>query len=143
MNCFTLQRLSYKLYKARIPVLPKVIQLLILFLFNSYLPYQLKVPRSCRAGHRGISLVINKETVLGENILIRAHVTIGKKESDKGAPIISDNVTIGDGAKILGDIVVGKNAVIGANAVVIKHVSENQIVGGVPARHIGTVEHYD
>ena len=49
-------------------------------------------------------------------------------------PIIGDNVFIGAGAKILGDITIGDNCVIGANSVVVKSVPSNSIVAGVPAK---------
>ena len=51
-------------------------------------------------------------------------------------PIIGDNVYIGAGAVILGEVTVGDNVVIGANAVVTKDVPSNSIAAGVPAKII-------
>ena len=51
---------------------------------------------------------------------------------------IKDNVFIGAGAKILGDIVIGNNVKIGANAVVLDDVPDNCTVGGVPAKIISS-----
>ena len=93
--------------------------------------------RNTRLGHRGIGVVINADSIIGNNVLIRAHVTIGKKTSDGKAPVIEDNVEIGDGAKVLGDVRIGERAVIGANAVVISDVPPNSIAVGVPAKIIG------
>lgn len=53
--------------------------------------------------------------------------------SDK-MPIIKDNVYIGTGAKILGDVTVGSNTVVGANTVVIRDVPDNMVAYGIPAR---------
>ena len=55
---------------------------------------------------------------------------------DGRKPKILNNVTICCGAKVLGGITIGNNAVIGANAVVVKDVPDNAIVGGVPAKII-------
>ena len=82
------------------------------------IPYQAQIGKGTRLGHRGIGVIINGESVVGEDVLIRAHVTIGKKESSGKAPVIGHRVEIGDGAKILGEVIIGDDAVIGANAVV-------------------------
>jgi len=140
MDALTIYRIGNWLYRKRIPVLPKIFQLIIFFMFNCYIPYQTKIGPGCKIGHRGIGVVINKDAELGVNVLIRAHVTIGKKNSEEPAPIIGDNVTLGDGCKVLGDITVGNNVIIGANAVVVKDVPDDSIVVGVPAKVIGTVK---
>ena len=51
-------------------------------------------------------------------------------------PVVGDNVLIGAGAKILGNIVIGDNCKIGANAVVLKSAGENTTIVGVPGRII-------
>lgn len=71
---------------------------------------------------------------IGENCWINQQVTVG--HTQKGCPVIGDNVTITCGAKVLGDITVGDGAVIGANAVVIRDVEPGAVMGGVPARRI-------
>ena len=50
-----------------------------------------------------------------------------------GAPHIGNNVMIGAGAVILGNITIGDNSIIGANAVVTHNVPENSLAVGVPA----------
>ncbi|MFQ5718349.1 MAG: hypothetical protein ACE5IK_02260 [Acidobacteriota bacterium] len=60
-------------------------------------------------------------------------MTIGKKTSDGDAPIIEDNVEIGDGAKIIGSVRIGKSAIIGTNAVVLSDVPAGALAVGVPA----------
>ena len=77
--------------------------------------------------------IVNAESI-GKKVLIFQQVTIGVKDGKK--PKILDNVTICCGAKVLGGITIGNNAVIGANAVVVKDVPDNAIVGGVPAKII-------
>lgn len=81
----------------------------------------------------GFSTIITAQKI-GRNVKIFQQVTIGFKE-DKW-PIIGDNVEICCGAKVLGGIHVGNNVVIGANAVVVKDVPDNVVMGGVPAKII-------
>ena len=52
-------------------------------------------------------------------------------------PTVGNNVLVGAGAKVLGEITIGNNVKIGANAVEISSVPDNAIVGGVPAKIIG------
>ena len=70
---------------------------------------------------------------IGRNCWINQQVTIGWRSPGK-SPVIGDNVYVGSGAKVLGDITIGNNVRIGANAVVIKNVPDNCTVVGVPAR---------
>ena len=84
-------------------------------------------------------IVLGSSCELGENIIIRQNVTIGGiggGDRTGKKPTIKDNVEIGAGACILGDISIGKNAVIGANSVVINDVSDNVTVAGAPAKQI-------
>lgn len=69
---------------------------------------------------------------IGKHCHINQQVTIGY--NGEYNPIIKDNVKILCGAKVLGNITMENNSIAGANAVVIKDVPENAIVGGVPAK---------
>lgn len=80
----------------------------------------------------GYATIIDPRRI-GKNCWVNQGVTIGYT-NNTDCPTIGDNVTIYSGAKVLGDIHVGNNVVIAANAVVVKDVPDNCIVGGVPAR---------
>jgi len=84
----------------------------------------------------GMGVVIGETAVIGENVLLYQGVTLGGTGLQKGKrhPTIGNNVVIGTGAKVLGNITVGDNSYIGANAVVIKDVPQNSTVVGVPGR---------
>ena len=69
---------------------------------------------------------------IGKKCWINQGVTIGYT-NDNDCPTLGDNVTVYAGAKILGDIRVGNNVIVAANAVVVKDVEDNCVVGGVPA----------
>ncbi len=87
--------------------------------------------------HRGIGCVVHPKAVIGKNCKIFQSVTIGSKWSKANclgeAPRIGDNVMIGAGAVILGNISIGDNSIIGANAVVTHSVPANSLALGVPA----------
>ena len=55
-------------------------------------------------------------------------VTIGLKDFNKNGPVIGDNVFIGAGAKIIGNIKIGNNVKIGANCVVVEDIPDNSTV---------------
>jgi serine O-acetyltransferase len=80
------------------------------------------------------SVVVNGNARVGRNARVHSCVNIG--EADGKVPRIGDNVYIGPGAKLFGEILVGDGAVIGANAVVNRDVPARSIVGGVPERVI-------
>ena len=70
---------------------------------------------------------------------INQQVTVGWTFEDE-PPTIGNGVRITAGAKALGKIKIDDNVIIGANAVVVKDIAEACIVGGVPAKIIGTNE---
>lgn len=84
----------------------------------------------------GMGVVIGETAVVGDNVLMYQGVTLGGTGLEKGKrhPTIGNNVVIGAGAKILGNITIGDNSYIGANAVVIKDIPANSTVVGVPGR---------
>lgn len=70
---------------------------------------------------------------IGRNCQIISSVTIGMRNR-YAFPVIGDDVTLGCGARILGDITIGKNVNIGANAVVIDDIPDGATAVGIPAR---------
>ena len=82
-----------------------------------------------------ICIVIHPNASIGNNVGIMHEVTIGTRGS-ADAPRIGNNVFIGAGAKIIGNITIGDDVDIGANAVVLKDVPANSIVVGNPGRII-------
>ncbi len=82
----------------------------------------------------GMGVVIGETTEIGDNVTLYQGVTLGGtgKEKGKRHPTIGNNVVIGAGAKILGNIRIGNNVKIGANAVILKSVPDDSTVVGVP-----------
>jgi serine O-acetyltransferase len=86
----------------------------------------------------GLGVVIGETAIVGDDVTLYQGVTLGGtgKEQGKRHPTIEDNVVIGGGAKVLGNITVGQNCRIGAGSVVLRNVPENSTVVGVPGHII-------
>jgi len=86
----------------------------------------------------GMGVVIGETTIVGNDVTLYQGVTLGGtgKEHGKRHPTIGDNVVVGGGAKILGNITVGNNCRVGAGSVVTRDVPENSTVVGVPGHII-------
>jgi len=86
----------------------------------------------------GMGVVIGETAIVGDDVTLYQGVTLGGtgKEHGKRHPTLEDNVVVGGGAKILGNIVVGKNSRIGAGSVVLRNVPDNSTVVGVPGHII-------
>ena len=82
----------------------------------------------------GMGVVIGETSIVGDDVTLYQGVTLGGtgKEHGKRHPTLEDNVVVGGGAKILGNIIVGKNCRIGAGSVVLRNVPDNSTVVGVP-----------
>ena len=93
------------------------------------------IGRRCFIDH-GMGVVIGETTEIGEDVLLYQGVTLGGtgKEKGKRHPTIGNNVVIGTGAKILGNITIGHHSKIGAGSVVIRSVPDHSTVVGVPGR---------
>lgn len=75
-------------------------------------------------------IIVHPNVVLGKNVVIMQHVTLGVKDIPLVVPIVEDDVYIGAGAKVLGGVRVGRGSIIGANAVVTKDVPPGSTVVG-------------
>lgn len=82
------------------------------------------------------TIIINGNSHIGKNCRIMAGVVIGSTNGLNRAATIGDNVYIGTGVKIIGEIRIGDNACIGANSVVTRNIDGDITVAGIPARKI-------
>lgn len=136
INAIWFYRIANFLYVKGIPLIPKLI---IFLLYNSIIPYETIIGKNTKFGYSGISVVIHKNCYIGENCFIAQCVTIGgsgagNEYRKNGVPKVGNNVYIGAGAKVLGDIKIGDNVIIGANAVVLNDLPSNSVAVGVPAK---------
>ena len=86
----------------------------------------------------GLGVVIGETAVIGDDVTLYQGVTLGGtgKEQGKRHPTLMESVVVGGGAKILGNIVVGRNCRIGAGSVVLRNVPDDSTVVGVPGHII-------
>ncbi|MDO5711487.1 MAG: serine O-acetyltransferase EpsC [Micrococcales bacterium] len=84
----------------------------------------------------GMGVVIGETSEVGDDVMLYNGINLGGRTLDKGKrhPTIGNGVTIGAGAKVLGNIRIGDGAQIGANSVVVKEVPDGYVAAGVPAR---------
>ncbi len=86
----------------------------------------------------GMGVVIGETTIIGDNCIIYQSVTLGGTSTSKGKrhPTLEDNVLVGAGAKVLGNITLGKGTKVGANAVLLKNTEPDSTWVGIPAAPI-------
>jgi serine O-acetyltransferase len=134
-HAIILYRIAHFFNKIRIPLVPRLISQFARMITGIEIHPGAAIGKGFFIDH-GMGVVIGETTVVGDNVTIFQGVTLGGTGKDKGKrhPNIGDNVVIGAGAKVLGNIKIGANSYIGANAVVIKDVLENSTVVGVPGR---------
>lgn len=99
----------------------------------------ISIPAACNIGkgfriHHFGGIMLHPSVKIGKNCTMYHHVTIGDCGGTGGAAQIGDNIMIGAGAKIIGEIVIGDNCIIGANAVVLADLPPGAVAVGNPAQ---------
>ncbi|MCM8782934.1 MAG: serine O-acetyltransferase [Candidatus Omnitrophica bacterium] len=135
LHAIIYHRIAHFFYKMKFHFLARLISQINRHLTGIEIHPGAKIGRALFIDH-GMGVVIGETAVIGDNVLIYQGVTLGGTGLEKGKrhPTIGNNVVIGAGAKVLGNIVIGDNSYIGANAVVIKDVPANSTIVGVPGR---------
>lgn len=128
-------RIAHKLAYWKIPFLPRYISYLTRIITGIEIHPKASIGNRFFIDH-GEGVVIGETTIIGDDVLIYQQVTLGGTGSEHGKrhPTIGNNVIIGAGAKVLGNINIGNNVRIGAGSVVIDDVPDNSTVVGVPGR---------
>lgn len=126
-------RISHTLFKAKIPFLPRLISQLSRFLTGIEIHPGAQIGKGLFIDH-GMGVVIGETSIIGDNVTLFQGVTLGGtgKECGKRHPTLGNDIVVGAGAKVLGNITIGDNSYIGANAVILRDVPENSTVVGVP-----------
>lgn len=135
LQALILHRIAHKLAYWNIPFIPRLIS------YWSRIFTGIEIHPKARIGNRffidhGAGVVIGETAIVGDDVLIYQQVTLGGTGSahTKRHPTIGNNVIIGAGAKVLGNITIGDNVRIGAGSVVINDVPANSTVVGIPGR---------
>jgi serine O-acetyltransferase len=128
-------RLTHTLYRWRVPFLPRLISHIGRFCTGIEIHPGAKIGEGFFIDH-GMGVVIGETAEIGENVVLYQGVTLGgtSLQKVKRHPTLGNNVVVGVGAKLIGDISIGENSKIGAGSVVVTSVPANATVVGVPGR---------
>lgn len=130
-------RIAHKLYKRNMKWMARLVSQWSRFLTNIEIHPGATIGRRFFIDH-GAGVVIGETAIVGDDVLMYHQVTLGGTSLDKVKrhPTIGNNVLLGMGAKVVGNITVGDGARIGANAVVTRDIPPNSTVVGIPGRII-------
>jgi len=128
-------RLAHTLFNWHVPVLPRLISHCSRFLTGIEIHPGATIGEGFFIDH-GMGVVIGETSVIGDNVTLYQGVTLGgtSQQRKKRHPTLGNNVVVGVGAQVIGDITIGDNAKVGAGSVVISSVPANATVVGVPGR---------
>jgi len=128
-------RVAHTLYKWRWPVLPRFISQCSRFFTGIEIHPGARIGEGFFIDH-GMGVVIGETAEIGDNVLLYQGVTLGGTShlKVKRHPTLGNNVIVGVGAQVIGNITIGENSKIGAGSVVVTSVPPNATVVGVPGR---------
>jgi len=128
-------RVAHNLYRHRLRGLARLVSNVSRFLTGIEIHPGVKIGEGLFIDH-GMGVVIGETTEIGNNVTLHQGVTLGGTSTQriKRHPTLKDNVLVGVGAQIIGDITIGENSKVGAGSVVLSSVPPNATVVGVPGR---------
>jgi len=134
-HAILLHRFAHKLYRAKVPLLPRLISQIGRFTTGIEIHPGARIGRRFFIDH-GMGVVIGETTEIGDDVLLYQGVTLGGtgKEKGKRHPTLGNRVVVGTGAKVLGNIRIGDGVKVGAGSVVIHPVPDHSTVVGIPGR---------
>ena len=128
-------RIAHALYQFKVPFFPRLVSQFGRWLTGIEIHAGAIIGKGLFIDH-GMGVVIGETAVIGNQVTLFQGVTLGGTGKQKGKrhPTLGNNVVVGTGACVLGDIHIGDNVSVGANAVVVRDVPSNSTVVGVPGR---------
>lgn len=135
LHALVFHKIAKGLKKLSVPYLPRVLSQVGKWITGIEIHPGAAIGKGFFIDH-GMGVVIGETTIIGDNVTLFQGVTLGGtgKEKGKRHPTLGNNVVVGTGAKILGNITIGNNVMVGANAVVLHNVPDDSTVVGVPGR---------
>jgi len=133
LHAIIVYRITHGLWNCRLSLLARWISQAARFFTGIEIHPGAQISRGLFIDH-GMGVVIGETAIIGENVTLFQGVTLGGtgKETGKRHPTLENNIVVGAGAKVLGNITIGSNTYIGANAVILRDVPSNSTVVGVP-----------
>lgn len=135
LQALIFHRFAHWLYNIGIPLLPRLISHIARFFTGIEIHPGAQIGKGVFIDH-GMGVVIGETAIVGDSCLIYQGVTLGGtgKESGKRHPTLGENVVVGAGAKVLGNLQIGNEVRIGAGSVVLRDVPSDCTVVGIPGR---------
>ena len=135
LQALLLHRFAHRLFLMKMPLIPRLISHISRFITGIEIHPGAQIGEGVFIDH-GMGVVIGETAIVGDRSLIYQGVTLGGtgKETGKRHPTLGDNVVVGAGAKVLGNLQIGDNVRIGAGSVVLRNVPSDCTVVGIPGR---------
>jgi len=136
-----MHRLAHSIHKAGVPVLPRLIAHLSRWFTGIEIHPGARIGEGLFIDH-GMGLVIGETAIIGDDCHLMQGVTLGgtSNRREKRHPTLGNNVLVGAGATVQGNITIGDHARIGSGSVVVTNVPAYATVVGVPGK---VVAYYD
>jgi serine O-acetyltransferase len=136
-HALCLHRLAHWLHIHKVSFIPRLISHWGRFFTGIEIHPGAKIGKGVFIDH-GMGVVIGETAIVGDYTLIYQGVTLGGtgKESGKRHPTLGNNVIVGAGAKVLGNIQISDRVRIGAGSIVLRDVPPDATVVGIPGRII-------
>jgi serine O-acetyltransferase len=135
LQALVLHRFSHRLYNLGLPLIPRLMSHISRFFTGIEIHPGATIGKGVFIDH-GMGVVIGETAIIGDYCLIYQGVTLGGtgKQSGKRHPTLGENVVVGAGVKVLGNISIGHDVRIGAGSVVLRDVPADCTVVGIPGR---------
>ncbi|WP_039730367.1 serine O-acetyltransferase [Leptolyngbya iicbica] len=135
LQALMFHRFAHWLWNLGLPFVPRLLSHISRFITGIEIHPGATIGHSVFIDH-GMGVVVGETAIIGDYCLIYQGVTLGGtgKESGKRHPTLGENVVVGAGAKVLGNIQIGNNVRIGAGSVVLREVPSDCTVVGIPGR---------
>lgn len=137
LNAARLHNFNHALYRRKIPIIPKVIEGLIQFIYGCRIPPSCELGEGTMLAYAGMGVLMVSGTKFGARCSIGAGVKIVRKFPYKNVPHFGDDVYIGPNAIVCGPVRVGNQVVIAPGSVVLNSIPDDAVVAGIPAKIIG------
>ncbi len=130
-------RIAHIFWKIKLKLIAEIIMAFVKFFTHIEIHPGAKIGKRLFIDH-GMGVVIGETSIIGDDCTLYQNCTLGGTGHDKVKrhPTLGNNVLVGAGAKILGNITIGDNVKIGANTTVLHSIEANKTVVGTKGKEI-------